>query len=288
MELTNIDIASLKKQYLYELTDIYPQREIENIYLELVLEIKKWNKIDFLLHENIYLIEAEVLFLKDALKKLKQNIPLQHIIGYVTFHDLKIKVTKDTLIPRPETEELVQLIYQNNRNKSKLDVLDIGTGSGCIVIALKLLLKNSNCYGIDISKKAITIAKENARNNNSDVVFYNKDVFKYSLSKNSIDIIVSNPPYIPELDKKKMHLNVLNNEPHIALFVKDTNPLIFYEKIADIGLESLKKNGLIYLEIHEDYANDVVDLLKHKNYINCKIQKDFQGKNRFVVANRYE
>ena len=104
MELTNIDIASFKKQYLYELVDIYPQREIENIYLELVLEIKKWNKIDFLLHENIYLIEAEVLFLQEALKKLKQNIPLQHIIGYVTFHDLKIKVTKDTLIPRPETE----------------------------------------------------------------------------------------------------------------------------------------------------------------------------------------
>ena len=281
-------IESYEIQYLSELDSIYPRREIKNIFLELLLYIKRWNKIDYLLNKNKILEKNVIQFLSESLRKLKNHIPLQHIIGHVFFCDLKIKVNEHVLIPRPETEELVHIIYNQNKLETYLNILDVGTGSGCIIIALKTLLKNTNCEGIDISQKALNIAIENATCNNSDIEFKNQDINEYSVRPNSFDIIVSNPPYVPIRELKKIRTNVIDFEPHMALFVENNNPLKFYHTIAEFGRNSLVNKGKIYFETHEDYAFEIVNLLKDKKYKNCIIRQDLQGKNRFVEAIKYD
>ena len=274
-------IESYEIKYLSELDSIYPRREIKNIFLELLLYIKRWNKIDYLLNKNKILEKNEIQFLSESLRKLKNHIPLQHIIGHVFFCNLKIKVNEHVLIPRPETEELVHIIYNQNNLETYLNILDVGTGSGCIIIALKTLLKNTNCEGIDISQKALNIA-------NSDIEFKNQDINEYSVRPNSFDIIVSNPPYVPIRELKKIQTNVIDFEPHMALFVENNNPLKFYHTIAEFGRNSLVNKGKIYFETHEDYAFEIVNLLKDKKYKNCIIRQDLQGKNRFVEAIKYD
>ena len=281
-------IENLKNLYFQNLKLIYSLREIENIFLDLLLFKKQWKKVDLLLNKNQLLNNHDVSFMQLALQKLKKNIPVQHIIGQVIFNELTIKVNSNVLIPRPETEELVYLINKTNLNNSYSTILDIGTGSGCIILALKKKFPKAKCIGLDISKKAINTAIENAKINSLEIDFVTVDIDKYSVNEKSLDIIVSNPPYIPKSNQKYMHENVLENDPHLALFVEDSNPLKYYKIIADFGNYSLKEKGQIYFEIHEDFANDVVNLLVEKNYINCVIHKDFQGKNRFVVASKYE
>jgi release factor glutamine methyltransferase len=281
-------IEKFKNLYFQNLNLKYTLREIENIFLELLLFKKQWKKVDFLLHQNQLLTEVEIAFMQLALQKLKNNIPVQHIIGHVYFNELTIKVNSDVLIPRPETEELVHLIHKTHLNNSSTTILDIGTGSGCIILALKKIFSKAKCTGLDISKEAINTAIENAKINSLIVDFVNSDIHKYSVNEKSLDIIVSNPPYIPNSNQINIHKNVLENDPHLALFVEDSNPLKFYKIIAEFGNYSLKEKGKIYFEIHEDFANDVVNLLVEKGYINCVIYKDFQGKNRFVVASKNE
>ena len=281
-------IEKLKNLYFQNLNLKYSLREIENIFLELLLFKKQWKKVDLLLHQNQLLNDKEIAFMQLALQKLKKNIPVQHIIGHVYFSNLTIKVNSHVLIPRPETEELVHLIHKTNLNNSPTTILDIGTGSGCIILALKKIFSKAKCTGLDISKEAINTAIENAKINSLIVDFVTADIHKYSVNEKSLDIIVSNPPYIPNSNQMNMHENVLENDPHLALFVEDSNPLKFYKIIAEFGNYSLKEKGQIYFEIHEDFANDVVNLLVEKGYINCVIYKDFQGKNRFVVASKNE
>ena len=281
-------IESYEIQYLSELDSIYPRREIKNIFLELLLYIKRWNKIDYLLNKNKILEKNEIQFLSESLRKLKNHIPLQHIIGHVFFCDLKIKVNEHVLIPRPETEELVQLICNQNSSEKSWNILDVGTGSGCIIIALKKVFKNANCKGIDISQQALNMAIENAISNNIKVDFILQDINQLPHYPNSLDIIVSNPPYVPKRDSNKMSKNIINFEPHIALFVENNHPLQFYNTIAEFGLKSLVNNGKIYFETHEDYAFEIVNLLKDKKYKNCIIRQDLQGKNRFVEAIKYD
>ena len=281
-------IENLKNLYFKNLKLIYSLREIENIFLDLLLFKKKWKKVDLLLNKNQLLNNQEVTFMKLALQKLKKNIPVQHIIGHVIFNELTIKVNSHVLIPRPETEELVYLVNKTNLNNSYSSILDIGTGSGCIILALKKKFPNANCIGLDISHDAINTAIENAKINSLVIDFVTADIHKYSVNEKSLDVIVSNPPYIPKSNQKYMYENVLENDPHLALFVEDSNPLKFYKIIADFGNYSLKEKGQIYFEIHEDFANDVVNLLVEKSYINCVIYKDLQGKNRFVVASKNE
>ncbi len=281
-------IENLENLYFHNLNLNYSLREIENIFLDLLLFIKQWEKVDFLLNKTQLLKDKEIAFMQLALQKLKKNIPVQHIIGHVIFNELTINVNSNVLIPRPETEELVHLIYKTNLNKSPSRILDIGTGSGCIILALKKIFSNSLCTGLDISKEAIFIANENANINSLAIDFITADIHKYSVNEKSLDIIVSNPPYIPYSNHINMHENVLENDPHLALFVEDSNPLKFYKIIAEFGNSSLKEKGQIYFEIHEDFAIDVVNLLVEKGYINCVTYKDFQGKNRFVVASKNE
>ena len=245
-----------------------------------------WKKIDFILNRN-NLPNAELLqFIDKVIPELKNNKPIQHILGCVSFYDLELKVNNYVLIPRPETEELVAKIISEISYNSSLSVLDIGTGSGCIPLALKHQSPNLVCSGIDVSIAALAVAKENANKLGLDVDFRQQDVFKSSLKFNSIDIIVSNPPYIPKKEIASMSSNVVDYEPHSALFVEDYNPLIFYIHIATIGRNVLKDNGKIYFEIHENYGDQVVNLLSDLNYSNISLFKDLQGKNRMIRASK--
>ena len=281
-------IENLKKLYFKNLNLKYSLREIENIFLELILFKKQWEKVEYLLHKNQLLNDEEITFMQLALQKLKKNIPVQHIIGHVIFNELTIKVNTHVLIPRVETEELVHLICNTNLNKSPSTILDIGTGSGCIILALKKKYSKAKCIGLDISKEAVNMAIANAKINSLLIDFINTDIHNYSVNEKSLDIIVSNPPYIPLSNQINMHENVLENDPNLALFVEDSNPLKFYKIIAEFGNHSLKEKGKIYFEIHEDFANDIVNLLVEKGYKNCDLYKDFQGKTRFVVASKNE
>ena len=277
-----------KEIFLDSLKENLPSREIENIFFELLFFKMNWERVDYLLNKNQKLSPKEVSFFKNCLEKINKNIPVQYITGQANFCNLLMKVNPNVLIPRPETQELVHLILNNHKQDSLKEILDIGTGSGCIIIALKKTLPNTNCTAIDISKEAIRTAKANAVLNKVEVDFITKDILKYENEEKSWDMIVSNPPYIPISNKKHMHPNVVQNEPSQALFVENEEPLKYYQLISDFANNHLKKNGKIYFEIHEDFANDVVNLLSTKKYFKTTVHKDFQGKNRFVVATKNE
>ena len=277
-----------KEIFLDSLKENFSSREIENIFFELLVLKMKWERVDYLLNKTQKLSPEEVYFFENSLEKLSKNIPVQYITGQVNFCNLLIKVNPKVLIPRPETEELVHLVLNNHKEDSLKEILDVGTGSGCIIIALKKTLPNTNCTAIDISKDAVRTAKANSVLNKVEIDFINKDILKYENEEKSWDIIVSNPPYIPISNKKYMHPNVVQNEPSQALFVENEEPLKYYKIISDFAINHLKKNGKIYFEIHEDFANDVVNLLSIKKHFKTTVHKDFQGKNRFVVATKNE
>jgi len=277
-----------KEIFLDSLKENLPSREIENIFFELLFFKMNWERVDYLLNKNQKLSPKEVSFFNNCSEKINKNIPVQYITGQSNFCNLLIKVNPNVLIPRPETEELVHLILNNHNQDSLKEILDIGTGSGCIIIALKKTLPNTNCTAIDISKEAIRTAKANAVLNKVEVDFITKDILDYKNEEKSWDMIVSNPPYIPISNKKHMHPNVVQNEPTQALFVENEEPLKYYQIISDFANNHLKKNGKIYFEIHEDFANDVVNLLSTKKHFKTTVHKDFQGKKRFVVATKNE
>ena len=277
-----------KEIFLDLLKENLPSREIENIFFELLFFKMNWERVDYLLNKNQKLSPKEVSFFENCLEKLNKNIPVQYITGQANFCNLLMKVNPNVLIPRPETEELVHLILNNHNHDSLKEILDIGTGSGCIIIALKKTLSNTNCTAIDISKDAIRTAKANAVLNKVEVDFITKDILDYKNEEKSWDMIVSNPPYIPISNKKHMHPNVVQNEPSQALFVENEEPLKYYQIISDFANNHLKKNGKIYFEIHEDFTNDVVNLLSTKKHFKTTVHKDFQGKKRFVVATKNE
>tara|TARA_B110000285_G_scaffold135584_1_gene151914 strand:- start:1915 stop:2769 length:855 start_codon:yes stop_codon:yes gene_type:complete len=282
------NFTQCKDFFLESLKENLSAREIENIFFELLFFKMKWERVDYLLNKNQKLKLSEVSFFEDSLNKLSRNIPVQHITGQTFFCDLLIHVHSKVLIPRPETQELVHLVLNDCKKDSLKEILDIGTGSGCIIIALKKSLSNTNCTALDISKEAVSTAKKNAKLNNVDINFIKKDIIHFKNEEKSWDIIVSNPPYIPISNKKYMHANVLENEPSQALFVENEEPLKYYKIIKDFAYNHLKKNGKIYFEIHEDFADDVVNLLAIKKHFKSSVHKDFQGKNRFVVATKNE
>lgn len=228
--------------------------------------------------------------LETALQKLLIHTPVQQIVGEAWFYRMKFFVNEHVLIPRPETEELVDLITKDSGNFSSdtsLKILDIGTGSGCISVALKKNIFTSFVTAMDISKEALEVAKKNATLHQVDINFINLDFLNEDAS-NSLDVfdvIVSNPPYIPEAELEKLDINVTSFEPHTALFVPDKTPLIFYEKISSFGKVHLKQGGKIYVETHENYANDVAALFA-TTYLEVSVHKDIFGKERMVTASR--
>jgi len=212
------------------------------------------------------------------IKDLKANIPIQYILGETDFYGLKFKVNEHTLIPRPETEELVLWILEHEFNSA----LEIGTGSGCIPIAIKKN-KNVEISAIDVSKPALMVAKENAKKNEVNVNFLMQDILKTD-NLETVDVIISNPPYVLEKEKDLIFSNVLKNEPHLALFVPNDNPLLFYKKIAELSYACLSKKGLLFFEINESFGIEIIELLKSIGFVDIELKKDINEKDRMLKA----
>lgn len=264
---------------------IYDENEIlsfRNIIFEQILNI---NKTEYFTSKDKKLSPQQIALVDNTIEQLKEFKPIQYIVGQTEFYNLSFKLTPAVLIPRPETEELVDLILKNEDLENK-NVLDIGTGSGCIAISIA---KNAKCkmFAIDISKDALTIAKQNATNNNANVTFLQKDIKETNpieIDGKTVffDLIVSNPPYVRESEKSLMKKNVLDYEPHTALFVDDDNAIIFYEKIAEFAQKFLNKNGTIYVEINENLWYETIESFKKFNFNDFNLRKDIFGKRRFL------
>ncbi|MGY8979991.1 MAG: peptide chain release factor N(5)-glutamine methyltransferase [Flavobacteriales bacterium] len=258
----------------------YSNEETTSIAYIVIQEILGFNKIHVILNsDNIISLNHENK-INLIINNLKLDKPIQYILGKANFFNLSFFVNKYVLIPRPETEELINWILENKFNK----VLEIGTGSGCISISLA---KNSsaNISAIDISSNAIKIARKNADNYKLDINFLCEDVFTFKTDE-KYDLIVSNPPYVLESEKKKMHNNVLNFEPHNAIFVKDTDPLLFYNFISVFASQHLNSNGFLFFEINEMFENEIILILKRNNFVNIELKKDLNGKDRMIKANK--
>ena len=260
----------------------YPESEISGFIRIIIEHITKRSYPQAVISDT-KLTEEQTYLLHSILYRLKKSEPIQYIIGETEFFGLPFHVTKDVLIPRPETEELVELILNENK-KSGLKVLDIGTGSGAIAIALAKHLEEGYIEAWDISEEALKIATLNAESNAVDITFRNVDVLKSYPTDTKFDIVVSNPPYILEKEKSGMDQNVLDYEPHTALFVPDNNGLLFYDRIADIALDLLEPNGKLYFEINQAKGESTVELVKSKGFINVSLFQDLNKNDRMVRA----
>jgi len=274
--------------YQEKLSSLYPGNEVKNITEIMFEHFLGWDKMTLRSNNKSSLSESELLLFHNALKRLLKNEPVQHITGEMEFYSLLFKVNKDVLIPRPETEELVDLVIKECKGYET--ILDIGTGSGCIPISLKKQLKNTLVYGMDISEDALVVAKDNAVLNSAEVTFVKEDILQIVSIKKSLkkefDVIISNPPYITNSEKRLMSENVLNFEPYEALFVDDDEPLLFYDKIGHLAYHNLSCGGKLYFEINEHYGDQTKALLKSIGFSDIRILKDLQNKNRIVAAIR--
>ncbi|MFK8058904.1 MAG: peptide chain release factor N(5)-glutamine methyltransferase [Polaribacter sp.] len=275
--------------FIDELSEIYPKTEIDSFFFIIIEEKLSLQRIDTVLKPHFFIDDKTLTDLKTILKRLKKEEPLQYILGKTEFYGLPFFVDENTLIPRPETEELVEWILMEvskfqSFKVSKLSILDIGTGTGCIPISLAKNLKNIEISAIDISSKALKIAKQNAILNKVAINFMEIDILRAQDLLQNFDIIISNPPYVRELEKVEIKNNVLQNEPHLALFVADENPLLFYKKIADLAKKNLTKNGLLFFEINQYLGKETFEMLQEKGFKNIVLKKDLFGNDRMLKA----
>ena len=279
------------------LKHLYPTSEIDSFFFLILEEYMGLKRIDIVLKSDFLIDKKSLNLMQIATKQLEQEIPIQYIIGKTEFFGLPFHVNKEVLIPRPETEELVEqvlkkvsLIKTCNTSKNEtikekqLKVLDIGTGSGCIAISLKKQLPSSEVSALDVSNKALRVAKKNALLNNVDISFVHQDILKTNDLDKLYDVIISNPPYVRELEKKEIKNNVINNEPHLALFVDNKNPLLFYNKIAELAKKFLIKNGQLHFEINQYLGKETIKLLAEKGFKNIQLKKDIFGNDRIITA----
>lgn len=260
----------------------YPIGEVTALTRIIATELLGIQQTKFFLKDPVILTPEQKRLLDDALERLNRNEPIQYILGYSDFCGLRFKVTPATLIPRPETSELVEWIESENSNA--VNILDIGTGSGCIAVSLASKLPGSKVTAWDISREALEIARGNNRSNGTSVEFAQVDILSHTLSGEKFDIIVSNPPYIKDNEKSTMKSNVLDWEPHTALFVPDNDPLLFYRIIAEKGLNMLEPGGRLYFEINRAHGNETSDMLASLGYTDIKLRKDLAGNDRMIRA----
>ena len=309
-----------EKSFIKQLEPLYKSDEAKDLAFYAIQNVCGISKPQLIINKEKEISAADLLLLEKIIAELKTGKPVQYIIGETEFYGLRFKVTPSVLIPRPETEELVYWILENSKFKiqnsknsthtfhssdfrtqsSRLqtqdskpqtpnsNILDIGTGSGCIAIALKKYFPGSEVYGMDISAKALEVARTNAILNNISVKFIEQNILTAPVHNRKYSIIVSNPPYITIAEKQQMHINVLNYEPHQALFVPDNDPLLFYNSIADFAKSHLTKNGFLFLEINATWSLQMIALLDNKGFSAIKLRKDLQGKDRMIQAQLHE
>ncbi|RKS95514.1 release factor glutamine methyltransferase [Flavobacterium limicola] len=280
-------IKEYRTQFIQELTPIYDAGEAESFFYLIVEEKHQLKRIDLALHPDLVFSEAEIVVWNSILEQLKQEIPVQYLLGKTSFYGLDFEVNENVLIPRPETEELVEWILESQKSRiesQNIRILDIGTGSGCIAISLAKNLPNTTVFAIDVSEKALATAKRNAENNSVNITFINQNILETVDLEQQFDIIVSNPPYVRNLEKEEIKKNVLDNEPHLALFVEDNDPLIFYKKIAKLAQKNLSENGQLYFEINQYLGKEMIDLLEKMNFAAIELLKDIYGNDRMIRA----
>ena len=290
-------IKQYREHFNESLKLLYPTSEIDSFFFLILEEYMDLKRIDVVLKSDFYLDKKSLNLMQIATKQLEQEIPIQYIIGKTEFFGLPFNVNKEVLIPRPETEELVEQVLNEvsliktcktstdlASKEKQFKILDIGTGSGCIAISLKKQLPSSEISAMDVSDKALHIANKNALLNQVDINFIHQDILKTTNLDKLYDVIVSNPPYVRELEKKEIKNNVLNNEPHLALFVDNKNPLLFYNKIAELAKKFLTKNGQLHFEINQYLGKETIKLLAEKGFKNIQLKKDIFGNDRIVTA----
>jgi release factor glutamine methyltransferase len=277
------------RRLLFQLYEIYDNREAANI-ADLVMEnVTGWSRIDRVVNRDVKISEPMFKLLERYADELLTRRPVQYVLNESHFLGMKMYVDENVLIPRPETEELVQwMVNELKKNNDCKTILDVGTGSGCIAIAVKKNIENAQVYGMDVSEGALRVAQRNASQNGADVQFILSDILdeKSWDALPRFDAIVSNPPYIPLHDKEKMSDNVVSYEPHIALFVPDSDATLFYDAIARFGQEKLEPAGKIFVELHEELSEAVRQVFARHGFKSIEIKKDMQGKNRMLRASR--
>lgn len=278
-----------KKHFFDSLQDIQDEQEIESFFFILTEYLHHLKRVDVALNPDFEISDAAIEKWNAILVELQQEKPIQYITGEAWFYGLRFEVNENTLIPRPETEELVEWIIESQKSKDqsqKLEILDIGTGTGCIPISLKTNFPQANVSAIDVSEQALEVAKRNAVSNNVEVNFIQANILEVEDLNQHFDIIVSNPPYVRNLEKQEIKKNVLDYEPHLALFVEDTDALLFYRKIAQLALKNLSSNGLLFFEINQYLGNETVDLLENIGFKNIELKKDIYGNDRMIKCTR--
>lgn len=277
-------LKSLRTYFNNALLGYYPETEIESFFHLLSERILKLKRID--ISQSLYAVVSGKKYDKfeKAIDRLKKYEPIQYILGDTEFYGLVIKVNPSVLIPRPETEELVDWIINDCKNRKSISILDVGTGSGCIAIALSKNLPNASVVALDVSSEALIIARQNAIDNKVEIEFVEADILDWDSTNMQFDVIVSNPPYVRELEKQMMSANVLDHEPHLALFVEDDDALLFYKKITDVAADILKPNGQLYFEINESLGESTKELLTEKSFNEIELKRDFFEKDRMIKA----
>ena len=271
-------VRDIRPFFLEKLAPVYGEKEANSMFYWSIESVLGFSKSDCIIQQDALVSKTQKLKLLEIVSRLAEEEPLQYILGTAEFMSLEFKVNKHTLIPRPETEELVHWVLQEDFKSA----LDIGTGSGCI--AISLAKQSKAISALDFSKEALEVAKDNAKNNEVVIDFIHADILQKPALQQVFDVIVSNPPYVLESDKKLMHTNVLKHEPHTALFVEDEEALVFYHSIADFAQNYLNINGKLFFEIHENKGEEVLQMLQEKGFSKLELRKDMQGKDRMVKA----
>lgn len=279
-------LSATKTYFSKKLQEVYSEREIDFFFRFSAIERLKIDEFDLRKMETILLSESDLLYFRSVANRLLNSEPFQHILGNTEFYGLVLLADSRALIPRPETEELVDWIVKDHKSIPLMSIQDLCTGSGCIALALKNEFQDALVQGVDVSQAALDLARSNASFTNLDVSFVQDDVLEVKIGTSSWDVIVSNPPYITDDEKRLMHDNVLNFEPHLALFVPNDKALIFYDKIGRYAFEHLNKNGKLYLEINEFFGGETVALLREIGFTKVELRKDLQGKDRMIKAER--
>ncbi len=281
-------LKKLKAYFTESLLELYAPEEIQSFFSILSKEYLNLSRVQVTLEADKEVDSAILQKFESAIERLEKEEPIQYIMGDTEFYGLPFKVNKNTLIPRPETEELVEWIIEDSVSEKRNDysILDIGTGSGCIAISLAKNLPEAAVSALDYSYEALQTAESNAKLNDVTIQFFQEDILKTGTLPQQYDVIVSNPPYVRESEKLEMQSNVLDYEPASALFVSNTDPLLFYRTIARLSLRYLKPNGKLYFEINEYLSKELIDSLREEGYPIIELRKDFRGKDRMLLCRK--
>ena len=292
-----MNIDEFRIDFRQQLAGMYEPEEVENLCFLTLEYVIKMNRVEVSLSRKMDISTSSLTQLNEVTSRLSLSEPIQYIIGSTEFYGMEFQVNPATLIPRPETEELVEWIVNDTKKLAissqrdiekniteKVTILDIGTGSGCIAISLAKNISNAHVEAIDISQDALATAYQNANKNEADVTFYNQNILEVDTLEKRYNIIVSNPPYVRMLEKKEMRDNVLSNEPDSALFVSDEDPLVFYRKIGELAFKALEPQGSLYVEINEYLGSETVTLFEKIGFKKVSLRKDMFGKNRMIKA----